>query len=230
MTKLLPLSSIPNLRPFAISTSRVVMLISVLATISVSAAPSEKRIVIGNNGKLDGLANGWAWVYPSAGASIASPNPCNNSGCFKGTGGRLCTKGSIQALSCTGQGTSQFKCDWDKNWGMLLGFNTHEPAGPWGTSAPNQIAVQYTSVAQAGSTGHFRLTAHVAGDPYSKQYCIDNYTPGAVVRPSDMKSECWFGTGDSLSSFKQVDNLGLLRASENVPVSFDFCITAILAE
>jgi RNA polymerase sigma-70 factor (ECF subfamily) len=75
--------------------------------------------------------------------------------------------------------------------------------------------------------GHFRLNAHVAGDPYSKQYCVDNYTPGAVVQPSDMKSQCWSGTGETLASFRQVDTIGLMRVSEPTPVSFDFCVNAI---
>jgi hypothetical protein len=209
---------------------RLAMLISVLATATLSAAPSEHRVVIGNYGKLEGVANGWAWVFPGAGATIAAPNPCNNTGCFKSTDGKLCTKGNIQALTCTSPGTPQQKCDWDKNWGMVLGLNTHEPNSPWGEAAPIRVGVNYTSVAVAGSAGHFRLNAHIAGDPYSKQYCIDNYAPGVLVRASDMKSQCWFGTGETLGSFKQVDQISLLRASEYTPVTFDFCVTAILTE
>jgi hypothetical protein len=217
-------------RSSAISATRLIMLITVLATASVSAAPTLRRITIGNNGKLEGAANGWAWVFPSRGATITTPQPCDKTGCFKDTGGRLCTKGSIQALACTGKGTPQHKCNWEENWGMVLGFNTHEPAGAWGAAAPGKVAVHYSSVAQAGSAGHFRLNAHVAGTPYSKQYCVDNYTPGAVVQPQDMKTECWFGTGESLSSFQSVDTIALLRVSENVPVAFDFCVSAIEVE
>lgn len=217
-------------RSFANATWRLVILTTVLATASVGAAPTLRRITIGNNGKLEGAANGWAWVFPSRGATIATPQPCDKTGCFKDTGGRLCTKGSIQALSCTGKGTPQFKCNWEDNWGMVLGFNTHEPAGAWGPTAPGRVAIDYSSVPQGGSGGHFRLTAHVVGTPYSKQYCVDNYSPGAVVQPQDMKTECWFGSGESLSSFQQLDTIGLLRVSENVPVAFDFCVTAIAVE
>ncbi len=205
----------------------IAFIISILGAITVSAAPSGRRVVIGNDGKLEGVANGYAWVAASDSATVYSPSPCNSSGCFKNTGGQPCTKGNIKALSCSGQGTSQFKCDWDKNWGVVLGFNTTQPSGPWGDTAPRMVSVNYTSVAQAGSAGHFRLNAHVAGDPYSKQYCIDYYTPGAVVQASDMKSQCWFGTGDTLKNFRQVDTIGLLRVSENTPVAFDFCVTAI---
>jgi hypothetical protein len=208
----------------------IVVAISVLAAATLSAAPCSRRVVIGNYGKLEGVANGYAWVAAGEATTVTSPNPCNYNGCFRDTAGQLCTKGSILALACTGQGTPQYKCNWDKNWGVVLGFNTAQPAGAWGSSAPHSVAVNYTSVAHAGSAGHFRLTAHVAGDPYSKQYCVDNYTPGAVVEPSNMKSQCWFNAGDTLANFTQVDTIGLLRVSENVPISFDFCVTAITTD
>jgi hypothetical protein len=210
--------------------SGLAMLVAVLASATLSAAPSAREIVIGSDGKLKGLADGWAWVFPGAGATIATPNPCDNSGCFKNTGGQLCTKGNIQALTCTGQGTPQYRCNWDTNWGMVLGFNTHAPRGPWGDAAPVRIGVNYSSVANAGSAGHFRLNAHVAGDPESRQYCVDNYTPGALVKASDMKTQCWFNAGETLGSFKPVDTIGLVRLSENTSVNFDFCVTAISAE
>jgi hypothetical protein len=202
--------------------------VSVFATVSLSAAPSGRRIFIGNDGKLQGVANGYSWVAGGEGTNIASPSPCNTSGCFKDTGGQLCTKGTIPALSCTGQGTPQYACNWDKNWGLVLGFNVTQPEGPWGYSAPKSVAVEYTSAAQAGSAGHFRLNAHVAGDPHSKQYCVDYYTPGAVVQPSDMKSKCWYNAGETLTNFNRVDQIGLLRVPENKPLSFDFCITGII--
>lgn len=206
----------------------VIFAAAFLASVSLSAAPSSRRLVIGNDGKLEGA--GYAWVAGSEGTSIATPNPCNTSGCFKNTGGQLCTKGTIPALTCSGMGSPNYKCNWDKDWGLVLGFNTTQPAGPWGNQAPQAIAVNYTSVPHAGSAGHFRLNAHVAGDPYSKQYCVDNYTPGAVIRASDLKSQCWFNTGESLPNFKRVDTIGLLRVSENGPVAFDFCINAITTE
>jgi hypothetical protein len=200
---------------------------SVLIAGSLAAGPSGRQVTIGSDGKLAGPATGYAWVAGADGVNIVTPSPCNMQGCFKNTGGQLCTKGTIPALSCTGQGTAHYSCNWDKNWGLVLGFNATHPVGPWGNHAPRSLAVSYSSVARGGTTGHFRLNAHVAGDPYSKQYCVDNYTPGAVVRPSDMKSQCWFGTGDTLASFAQVDTIGLLRVSENTPVSFDFCVNAI---
>jgi hypothetical protein len=90
--------------------------------------------------------------------------------------------------------------------------------------------VDYTSVAKGGSAGHYRLNAHQVGDPYTKQYCVDNYVSGAIVQASDFKSECWFNAGESLTSFRGVDTVGLMRTSEYGPVDFDFCVTGISAE
>jgi hypothetical protein len=210
--------------------SRIAFIVSALSAFSLAAAPATNTVKIGPYGKLQGALNGYAWVAPSQQATVASPNPCNNSGCFRNTGEQLCTKGHINALSCTGQGTPQVSCNWAQNWGVVLGLNTTEPQGPWGAAAPTRVAVNYTSVARGGSAGHYRLNAHVAGDPYTKQYCVDNYTPGAVVQAGDFKSECWFNTGDTLPNFRAVDQLGLLRASEFTAVDFDFCVTQITTE
>ncbi len=201
-----------------------------LATAFLSAAPSARQTVIGNDGRLSGAVNGYAWVAAAEGVVVKTPSPCNSSGCFRNTGGKLCTSGTIPALVCSGQGTPQYRCNWDKNWGVVLGMNATQPPGPFGNSAPDSVAVTYQSTAHGGSAGHFRLNAHVVGDPYSRQYCVDNYTPGAPVRPSDMKTECWFGSGQTLSSFSAVDTIGLLRVPENTQKSFDFCITAVTAE
>lgn len=207
--------------------SRVAFIVSVLSAFSLAAAPSARKVIIGEYGKLEGALNGWAWVAPGQQTTVSFPSPCNEKGCFKNTGGKLCTKGHINALTCTNAGTPQVSCNWDKNWGVVLGMNPGAEHVPWGTSAPMHVAVDYTSATQGGTAGHYRLNAHVAGDPYSKQYCIDNYTPGAAVQASDFKTQCWFNTGDPLPTFRAVDTLGLLRTSEYAPVDFDFCVTGI---
>jgi len=208
---------------------RAAFVLSALSALTLSAAPSTRTAAIGNQGKLSGPLNGYAWVAASEQAAVTSPQPCNRDGCFKNTDGRLCTSGHIQALACTGQGTPQFKCNWDKNWGVILGMNTADPAGPWGSAAPTGISVRFSSASERGTSGHFRLTVHVAGDPYSKQYCVDNYTSGAVVRPSDLTSQCWFQDGDRLPNFQDVDTIGLLRVSEHLPVNFNFCVDGVTA-
>jgi hypothetical protein len=210
--------------------SRIAFIVSALSAFSVAAAPSMRKVVIGDYGKLSGAFNGYAWVFGGQETTVASPSPCNSSGCFKDTNGKLCTKGHINALSCTGQTAPQLSCNWDKNWGVVLGLNSTHPQGPWGSSAPARIAVDYSSAAKGGSAGHYRLNAHVVGDPYTKQYCVDNYTPGAIVQAGDFKSQCWINAGDTLPSFRTVDTVGLMRASEFAAVDFDFCVTGISAE
>lgn len=210
--------------------SRSAFIVSALSAFSLVAAPSTNTVKIGDYGKLQGALNGYAWVAGAQQAMITTPNPCNNNGCFRNTAEQLCTKGHINALSCSGQGTSQVNCNWAQNWGVVLGLNTTDPQGPWGASAPTRVAVNFTSVARAGSAGHYRLNAHLAGDPYTKQYCVDNYTPGAMVQASDFKSQCWFNAGDTLPNFRAVDQLGLLRTSEFSAVDFDFCVTRISTE
>jgi len=209
--------------------SRLAFVISVLSAFTLSAAPSASTVVIGNDGKLSGALNGYAWVAPGQQTTVAAPSPCNNHGCFKNTGGKLCTKGHINALTCTGQGTPQLNCNWDKNWGVVLGFNPTDPQGPWGTSAATSVAVNYTSTTQGGTAGHYRLNAHLVGDPQTKQYCVDYYAPGATVKASDFKSQCWFNSGDQLPSFRTVDTIGLMRVSDFTPIDFDFCVTGISA-
>jgi hypothetical protein len=45
-----------------------------------------------------------------------------------------------------------------------------------------------------------------------------------------MKTQCWFGTGDTLADFRQVDSMALARVSENTQVAFDFCIAEITTD
>jgi len=108
--------------------SRVAFIVSVLSAFSLAAAPSARKVTIGENGKLEGALNGWAWVAPGQQTTVTFPSPCNEKGCFKNTGGKLCTKGHINALTCTNPGTPQVSCNWDKNWGVVLGMNP----GPFG--------------------------------------------------------------------------------------------------
>ena len=91
-----------------------------------TAAPGPRPgspVFIGADGKLGGPMTGYAWVAAGPEASIAAPSPCNAQGCFKETHGQLCTRGSLPALRCTGQGTPNYSCNWDANWGAMIGMN-----------------------------------------------------------------------------------------------------------
>jgi hypothetical protein len=56
------------------------------------------------------------------------------------TQGRLCTHGNLPALSCTGQGTAQYTCDWSSNWGAMIGMNPTAAHTAWGASATGSVA------------------------------------------------------------------------------------------
>ena len=182
-------------------------------------APAGVVQQIADDGKLGGGLSGYAWIAGGTGTTWISPNPCNDQGCFKNTGGVLCAQGSIAALTCT----SASSCDWDTNWGAMIGWNStpvsHEA---WGAAAPAGMAVTY-----AGGPGEYRLTAHMAGDPDSKVYCVERYVSGTVAAPSAFLSQCWANAGDVLPDFAGVDVLGLQIISAQAPIDFNICISTI---
>jgi hypothetical protein len=131
----------------------------------------------------------------------------------------LCARGSIAALTCT----SASACDWDADWGAMIGWNpTPVQHEAWGAAAASGIAVSYT-----GGAGEYRLMAHVAGDPDTKVYCVERYVSGTVAVPSAFLSQCWANAGDVLPGFAVVDNFGLQLIAAQEPIDFNICISAI---
>jgi hypothetical protein len=185
------------------------------------AAQPGSPVFIGGDGKLSGPMTGYAWVAAGPEATVAAPSPCNAQGCFKDTRAQLCTRGNMPALRCTGQGTPHYACNWDANWGAMIGMNP-TLAGPWLSGAPASV-----SVAFQGGRGTYRLNAHVAGDPDKKNYCIDVYQSGQIAEAAMLRTECWGDRGQPLASFRQVDKLSLQLTSSESPIAFDYCITAI---
>lgn len=214
-------------------TSRVARTIAVVAaagSLGLSAPPAlgappdrpGSPVAIGADGKLDGPMSGYAWVAAGAAATVSTPSPCDPSGCFKDTKGQLCTRGTLPALQCTGQGTAQYACNWAANWGAEIGMNPSADGGPWQSGAPSSVSIAYH-----GGRGTYRLNAHLAGDPASKVYCFDAYQTGQVVRAGQLKTACWGDGGDALADFQRVDQIGLEITSAETPVSFDYCVSAI---
>jgi hypothetical protein len=158
-----------------------------------------------------------AWLAGGGGTTFYTSSPCGDEGCSDNTSGLLCARGHIAALACTGPDS----CDWDSNWGAMIGLNLSPlPRQPWGSSAAAGIAVTF-----AGGPGEYRLTAHVAGDPDGRVYCVDNCPSGQLVEPNAFLTECWDNAGDVLSSFTVIDQLGLQIISAQEPIDFDFCIS-----
>jgi hypothetical protein len=105
----------------------------------------------------------------------------------------------------------------------MIGWNvTPVNHQAWGTVAAAGLAINY-----AGGGGEYRLMAHIAGDPDSKVYCIENYVSGQVAKPAAFLSQCWSNSGDVLPDFQGVDLFGLQLISAQTPIDFDYCISAI---
>jgi ferric-dicitrate binding protein FerR (iron transport regulator) len=196
-----------------------------VATTSADAAPPAGRgspVFIGEDGRLGGPMTGYAWVAAGAGVTVSSPASCDSRGCFKETHGALCARGNIPALVCTGQGTAQLSCDWTSNWGAMIGLDVTADHGPWLANAPSTVSIAYR-----GDRATYRLNAHLAGDPYEKQYCVDGYQSGQVVAAGMFKSACWSDSGDALPDFQRVDKLSLQTLPNGSPQTYDVCVTAI---
>ena len=191
-----------------------------------SAGPivDDSHVLIEDSGKLAGRMSGYAWVAGGSGTSFTTPQPCNQNGCFSNTQGRLCAKGTIAPLACTGLGTSQLSCDWTANWGGMIGLNANVAVTAWGTTAPSTVAVTFTGLA-----ADYRLMAHVAGNPDSESYCFDGYQSGQVVEPSMLKTKCWSDSGSPLATFRTVDKLGLQIMAAETAVPIDVCVSDIVA-
>jgi hypothetical protein len=195
-----------------------------ISSSDAAPAPSDLALAgrpqaIGNDGLISGDFSGYAWVAGGAGTTWLSPNPCSEQGCFLDTGGILCAQGSIAALTCS----SPSACDWDVDWGAMIGWNpTATQHQAWGGAAASAMAVTFTGV-----PGEYRLMAHVAGDPDSKVYCVEDYPSGRAVVPSDFLSECWSNAGDALPDFGAADVFGLQLIAAPDPIDFEFCVSAI---
>jgi FecR protein len=190
-----------------------------------SAGPTvdDSHVVIEDSGKLGGQMSGYAWVAGGAGTSFTAPQPCTKNGCFSNTQGRLCAKGTIAPLACTGLGTPQLSCDWTANWGGMIGLNANLAVAAWGTNAPSTVALTFS-----GPSADYRLMAHVAGAPDAESYCIDGYESGQVVEPRMLKTKCWSDGGTPLTTFQTVDKIGLQIMAAETSVPIDVCISDIV--
>lgn len=186
-------------------------------------APRAQHVAIEQNGKLAGPLNGYAWVAGGAGTTFTTPASCGTNGCFANPDARLCAKGNIAPLQCTGQGTPQLACDWTSNWGGMIGLNPNAAGAPWGNAAPSAVAITF-----AGPPAEYRLMAHVAGTPETEVYCVERYPSGQFAQARDLTTACWSGGGTPLSSFHNVDKIGLqVMAAPGGAVPIDVCIDDI---
>jgi hypothetical protein len=185
------------------------------------AAPSApiqvSPVFVANHGKLVGAFNGFAWVAGSEGTRIDMPDPCNERGCFRGTDGVLCARGTVAAVSCSGAHSDACR---RAAWGVKIGLDVRRDGGPWGSGAQRYVAIEYRGAKRP------RVAAHRAGDG-DREYCVDGYRSGELVRAEQFRMECWQDGGDVLAGFDGVDKFILELPAPDEATAFDYCITAI---
>ncbi len=180
------------------------------------------RVVIGETGQLSNGFSGAAWVAGGEGTSFSAPASWDARAHLRPEAGLLCTGGTIAGFACVNEGTPNFHCNWDRNWGVVISWHARADQKAWGDDAMGAIAVDFH-----GRSASYRLKVHLKGDPEERIYCIENYKSGQVVRPSMFKSECWFDKGETLADFKQVDSFDLQFPSGIKYVAFRYCISGI---
>ena len=189
---------------------------------TVVPRPASMHVIFDENGQLAHGLNGTTWVASGAGTTFSAPAAWDSRSPLLPAAVLLCTSGTVAGLSCVNEGTPRIVCNWDRNWGVAIGWNTRADQNAWADEAMGAIAVEFR-----GRSASYRLNAHLKGDPSERVYCIENYKSGQVVRPSMFKSECWFDKGDTLADFTRVDLFNLQFSSGMSYVAFRYCISGI---
>lgn len=188
----------------------------------IRSASGPTQIAIGQDGKMNGGQAGAAWVARGEGVVFSSPLVQDERGRLRCKGDLFCVSGRIAGLSCVNPDTPRIRCNWDRNWGVALGFHVRADEQAWGDSAPSAIALEYH-----GRSSNYRLHAHRKNDPSEKTFCVENYKSGQPVRPSMFKTACWDDQGESLSDFRDVDLFNLQFPSQQALVAFHYCLSGI---
>jgi hypothetical protein len=131
----------------------------------------------------------------------------------------------VAGLRCVNENVPQARCNWDRNWGVAIGFTVKATDAAWGDDAAKAIAIEFH-----GRSASYRLNAHRKGEPLEKIYCVENYKSGQRVTPSMFKSRCWDNAGAPLPDFKNVDLFNLQFPSGMQYVAFRYCVSGIHVE
>jgi hypothetical protein len=177
---------------------------------------------LGKSGQLANGLTGETWVAGGDGTSFSTPASWEDRAHLRPEAGLLCASGTVAGQVCVNENLPKMHCNWDRNWGVTIGWHTRADQKAWGNEAAGAIAVEFR-----GRTASYRLNAHLKGDPNEKLYCIENYKSGQVVRPSMFKSECWHDKGGTLTDFQQVDLFDLHFPSGMNYVAFRYCVSGI---
>ncbi len=185
------------------------------------ATTGSGQTTIGDNGNPTGDNPGFVRAVGGSGtrfSAAASKAP----GHWVSDGGLLCTHGRIAEITCVDTEDQPRKCDWDTNWGVHMEWFPRPDRKAWGSHAASKIAIEFR-----GKSGIYQLVAHRHGDPDERWYCVQDYRSGRTVKPSDFSSSCRSKGGSSLTDFAAVDQFALQVTSQETPVAFGICLSAI---
>jgi hypothetical protein len=180
------------------------------------------HVHIGADGRLGNGLTGTSWLAGGAGASFATPIAHDEFLPLRPEDGQLCTHGRLAAWSCVNEGTPRIRCNWDRNWGVAIGFFVREDKRAWGEGAASSIALDFH-----GRSAVYRLNVHRHGDASDKLFCVEDYKSGQLVRASSFKSRCWDDAGESIADFTNVDWFNLQFSAGMDYVAFHYCLTDI---
>jgi hypothetical protein len=185
------------------------------------AATGSGQTTIGDNSYPTGDNPGFVRAIGGSGTKFSAP-ASKAPGHWVSDGGLLCTHGRIAEITCVDTEDQPRKCDWDTNWGVHMEWFPRPDRKAWGSRAASKIAIEFH-----GKSGTYQLVAHRHGDPDERWYCVQDYRSGRTVKPSDFSFSCRSKGGSSLHDFATVDQFALQVTSQETPVAFGICLSAI---
>ena len=192
---------------------------------AASAKVQFDQVVFAADGRLAGGMTGSAWLDRGTGTRLSTPVSREKHAHLQLGPDGLCTSGTVAALRCVNPNIPEARCDWNENWGVVIGFDVKAGGRAWGDEAAQGIAVEFH-----GRFSSYRLNAHRKDDPYEKNYCIEDYKSGRMVTPGMFRTRCWEDSGDTLATFKDVDLFNLQLQSGMEYVAFHYCVSGIRLE
>jgi hypothetical protein len=193
------------------------------------AAPQPLATAVGfaSDGQLTGAMTGFAWLSRGSGTTLSSTAAAPQEDLIRlqPDGNGLCARGTVAGLRCVNENTPQARCNWDRNWGVAIGFKVNAQDAAWGDAAAKALALEFH-----GRSAAYRLNAHRKSDSNKKNYCIENYRSGQRVTPAMFKTRCWDHDGDTLPDFNDVDWFNLQFSSGMQYVAFRYCVSGIHVE
>jgi hypothetical protein len=163
---------------------------------------------------------GRAWLARGEGTNLSMPASREEYVSLRPGDKGLCTSGTVAGLYCVN--IPHARCNWDRNWGVAVGFDVKAGSEAWGEDAARGIAIEFH-----GRSASYRLNAHRKGDPQQETYCIEHYKSGQMVTPSMFKTRCWEDAGNTLPDFKGVDLFNLEFPSGMEYVALHYCVSGI---